>query len=124
VEPERLPIRSGVPTGGVVAASALLCCFVIHVAAAKAHAGVRGEASLFVVAALAQLLLGLVALFRWTRLVRMLIIASSLVITGGWLLSRTRGLPIFGVETVGMGDAVSSSLQVLAAGWRHRVVNR
>jgi hypothetical protein len=115
MEPNPARDRNGVPTGAVVAGAALLCCAAIHVAAVKAHSEVRTEVALFLAAAIGQALVGTLALFRWNRLVRALIIVSSLMITAGWLISRTRGLPTLGIETVGMGDAVSSALQLLAA---------
>ncbi len=105
----------GVPAAGVLAGASILACAVIHAAAVQAHRNVPAEAWLFTAATVGQALLGALALFQWNRLVRAMIVISGLVITAGWLLSRTRGLPVFGVETVGMGDAVSSALQLVAA---------
>ncbi len=110
------PIKSsGVPAAGVLAGASLLCCAAIHAVAVWSHRNVPTEARLFFAAAIGQLIIGTIACLRWNKVVRALIIVSSVVITTGWLLSRTRGLPVFGVETVGMGDAVSSALQMIAA---------
>jgi hypothetical protein len=108
-------VGRGVPAAGILAGASLLACAVIHAAAVGAHRGVPVEAWLFTAATIGQALIGAAALFQWNRIVRVMIVGSSLVITAGWVISRTRGLPSFGVETVGMGDAVASALQLLAA---------
>jgi hypothetical protein len=107
--------RPGVPAAGVLAAAAVLCCAAIHFAAVKGHREIPKEAWLFGFAAVGQTVIGLLALVRWNKFIRALIVVSSLMITGGWLLSRTRGLPVFGTEEVGLGDATSAGLQIVAA---------
>jgi hypothetical protein len=70
---------------------------------------------MFAFAAVGQAIVGLLALVRWTKPVRALIVLSSVAGTGVWIFSRMVGLPGSDIESVGLGDAIVGLLQMSAA---------
>lgn len=70
---------------------------------------------MFAFAAVGQAIVGLLALVRWTKPMRALVVLSSVAGTGVWIYSRMVGLPGSDIESVGLGDAIVGLLQMSAA---------
>lgn len=100
-------------------AALLLGAGLIHAAMAPSHLGESAvEGAGFVVAAWAQIALGVAVVVRPARWVNAAIVASNLALVAVWAVSRTAGLP-FGAhaghaETVSIVDGVTVALELAA----------
>ena len=90
----------------------------VHATAAGTHAGDTTLVALFALTAVGQAVLG-AALLAWPER-RTLVVSAvvNLVIAGGWLLSRTTGIPFVDglaqVEAIGLQDLMATVLEVAA----------
>lgn len=114
-----------------VLAAALFGAGAIHFAMAPSHLGESTVEGIgFLVAAWAQVSLGVAVLLRPTRTVLAAVSVTSLALIGAWALSRTVGLPLaphaWHAESVSIVDAVCVALEgvalLLAAGFLATVV--
>ncbi len=102
------------PNAAILTGFGLLGAAAIHGTAAVSHTGSTTYVVLFVVASVVQTIVGLAALVRWSRAIRVAVVVSSIAVTGAWLISRTVGLPGSDIESVGLGDALAVAMQLTA----------
>ena len=109
-----MPVRSIAPA---VAGALTLGAGLAH-AVATDHAGQGAAVALFVLAAVAQVVLGAAVLFRPSRVA---LLGAAVVDAGAsvaWLVSRTAGLPLIegmgGREAVGAGDLATTVAELVA----------
>jgi hypothetical protein len=90
----------------------------VHATAAGSHAGDTTLVALFAVTAVVQAVLGAALLARPDRRTLVAAAAVNLVVAGGWLVSRTTGIPVIDglahVEAVGLQDLMATVLEVAA----------
>lgn len=110
-----MPARSTAPT---VAGALTFGAGLAHAAAAADHAGQETAVALFVLAALAQVVVGAAVLVRPSRRVLVGAVVLDAAVAVAWTVSRTAGLPPFlglgGREAVGAAD-VAATVAELAA---------
>jgi hypothetical protein len=102
----------------VLAAAASLGAGGVHAVAAGAHGEHRQAALLFTALAALQLVWGALALVRRTRTVAALGVVLGAAAVTGWLLAKTTGLPVEGLEgaePVQTADAAAAALATGAA---------
>jgi hypothetical protein len=123
-----VPARSTAVAGALTLGAGLA-----HAAAATDHAGQQTTVVLFVLAAVAQVLLGAAVLLRPSRRVLLGAVVVDVAAAVAWTVSRTAGLPPFigfgGREVVGAGDVATTVAEVVAVltvavAWRAPVVGR
>ena len=90
----------------------------VHATAAGTHAGDTTLVALFAVTAVVQAVLGAALLSRPDRRTLVAGAVVNLVVAGGWLASRTTGIPMIDglaqVEAVGIQDLMATVLEVAA----------
>lgn len=90
----------------------------VHATAAGSHAGDTTLVALFALTAVVQAVLGTALLARPDRRTLVAAAAVNLVVAGGWLVSRTTGIPMIDglaqVEAVGLQDLTATVLEVAA----------
>ncbi len=90
----------------------------VHATAAGTHAGDNTLVALFAVTAVVQVVLGAALLARPDRRTLVAGAVVNLVVAGGWLVSRTTGIPMIEglaqVEAVGLQDLMATVLEVAA----------
>ena len=108
----------------VVASVASLSAGAVHAAAVGAHAEHPIAARVFIAVAIAQIGWGAVALARPGRALAVLGAVINLVLFGGWVLAKTKGLSFVDgldvAEPVQFADSLAAGLALLsglAAGW-------
>jgi hypothetical protein len=106
------------------AAVASLSAGAIHAAAVGAHAEHPVAARVFIAVAIAQIGWGAVALARPGRAIAVIGAVINLVLFGGWVLAKTKGLSFVNgldvAEPVQFADSLAAGLALvsgLAAGW-------
>jgi hypothetical protein len=101
----------------VVGGAASIGAGAVHTAAAAAHGEHPAAAAVFTALAFAQLLWGGLALVRRDQLVGLSGVVLGVGAVGGWLLAKTLGLPVDGLQTpepVQVADLSAATLAVLA----------
>jgi hypothetical protein len=90
----------------------------VHAAAAGSHGGEDTLVVLFALTAAAQVGLGMVAIMRPDRPTLVALLAVNVVVSVGWVLSRTTGVSFIPdltqPESIGLPDAVCTAMQVVA----------
>lgn len=100
-----------------LAGAASLAAGAIHATAIGAHSEHRGAVLLFTLVAIIQVGFGAAALSRPGRLLLTLGAMANLVLVVGWVLAKTGGLPIDGLdapEPVQQADLIAAGLAVMS----------
>ena len=112
-----MPTKRALTLAGV-AGVLTLGAGLVHATAAGTHAGDTTLVALFAVTAVVQAVLGAALLARPDRGTLVAAAAVNLVVAGGWLASRTTGIPMIDglaqVEAVGIQDLMATVLEVAA----------
>ena len=110
-----MPARS---TALTVAGALTVGAGLAHAAAATDHAGQETAVALFVLAAVAQVVLGGAVLLRPSPRALLGAAAVDAAAAGAWMVSRTAGLPpiggLGGREAVGAGDVATTVAELVA----------
>ena len=109
-----MPTNRALSTAGV-AGVLTLGAGLVHATAAGTHAGDTTLVALFAVTAVVQAVLGASLLARPDRRTLVAGAVVNLVVAGGWLASRTTGIPLVDglaqVEAVGLQDLMATLLE-------------